>query len=169
MSDGVRNRNNTATSASKSSVRSKKPDNSAFKQQRLPAWQPVLTAKSVLPVRKRFNCHSDRVLWEKMHITQSFYPFFACICSFSARNVHFWFASNSQSIFKAFCYDELTIFPYFPTKISSDFLHRRCYLHPHWLPHHRRVQRCPRSRASLHGLRSTIHLYSAPSYSRKHQ
>ena len=27
----------------------KKPDNSAFKQQRLPAWQPVLTAKSVLP------------------------------------------------------------------------------------------------------------------------
>ncbi|CAG5113483.1 Oidioi.mRNA.OKI2018_I69.chr2.g7587.t1.cds [Oikopleura dioica] len=50
MSDGVRNRNNTATSASKSSVRSKKPDNSAFKQQRLPAWQPVLTAKSVLPI-----------------------------------------------------------------------------------------------------------------------
>jgi len=28
----------------------KKPDNSAFKQQRLPAWQPVLTAKSVLPI-----------------------------------------------------------------------------------------------------------------------
>lgn len=27
-----------------------KPDNSAFKQQRLPAWQPVLTAKSVLPI-----------------------------------------------------------------------------------------------------------------------
>lgn len=51
MSDGVRNRNNTAGSGSKVSVRSKKPDNSAFKQQRLPAWQPVLTAKSVLPVR----------------------------------------------------------------------------------------------------------------------
>ncbi|XP_076810680.1 cell cycle control protein 50A-like [Clavelina lepadiformis] len=28
---------------------SKKPDNTAFKQQRLPAWQPILTAKSVLP------------------------------------------------------------------------------------------------------------------------
>ena len=32
----------------------KKPDNSAFKQQRLPAWQPVLTAKSVLPERIHF-------------------------------------------------------------------------------------------------------------------
>lgn len=50
MSDGVRNRNNTGGSGSKSSIRSKKPDNSAFKQQRLPAWQPVLTAKSVLPI-----------------------------------------------------------------------------------------------------------------------
>nr|XP_018672927.1 cell cycle control protein 50A [Ciona intestinalis] len=28
---------------------SKKPDNTAFKQQRLPAWQPILTPKSVLP------------------------------------------------------------------------------------------------------------------------
>ena len=42
MTDGIRQRT-TATE-------SKKPDNSAFKQQRLPAWQPVLTAKSVLPV-----------------------------------------------------------------------------------------------------------------------
>ncbi|CBY11111.1 unnamed protein product [Oikopleura dioica] len=49
MSDGVRNRNNTGGSGSKSSIRSKKPDNSAFNQQRLLAWQPVLTAKSVLP------------------------------------------------------------------------------------------------------------------------
>lgn len=29
--------------------RSRKPDNTAFKQQRLPAWQPILTAGSVLP------------------------------------------------------------------------------------------------------------------------
>ena len=28
---------------------SKKPDNTAFKQQRLPAWQPILTPKSVFP------------------------------------------------------------------------------------------------------------------------
>lgn len=28
---------------------SKRPDNTAFKQQRLPAWQPVLTPRSVLP------------------------------------------------------------------------------------------------------------------------
>lgn len=30
-------------------VQSKKPDNTAFKQQRLPAWQPILTAGTVLP------------------------------------------------------------------------------------------------------------------------
>lgn len=29
--------------------KNKKPDNTAFKQQRLPAWQPILTAGSVLP------------------------------------------------------------------------------------------------------------------------
>ncbi|KAM9704523.1 cell cycle control protein 50A-like, partial [Menidia menidia] len=29
--------------------RSKKPENTAFKQQRLPAWQPILTAGTVLP------------------------------------------------------------------------------------------------------------------------
>lgn len=29
--------------------KSRKPDNTAFKQQRLPAWQPILTAGSVLP------------------------------------------------------------------------------------------------------------------------
>lgn len=28
---------------------SRRPDNSAFKQQRLPAWSPVLTANTVLP------------------------------------------------------------------------------------------------------------------------
>lgn len=28
---------------------SRRPDNSAFKQQRLPAWTPMLTAHSVLP------------------------------------------------------------------------------------------------------------------------
>lgn len=28
---------------------SRRPDNSAFKQQRLPAWTPMLTARSVLP------------------------------------------------------------------------------------------------------------------------
>lgn len=30
-------------------VKSKKPDNTAFKQQRLPAWQPILTAGTVMP------------------------------------------------------------------------------------------------------------------------
>ncbi|XP_012693567.1 transmembrane protein 30Aa [Clupea harengus] len=30
-------------------VKIKKPDNTAFKQQRLPAWQPILTAGTVLP------------------------------------------------------------------------------------------------------------------------
>ena len=28
---------------------SQRPDNSAFKQQRLPAWTPMLTARTVLP------------------------------------------------------------------------------------------------------------------------
>lgn len=32
------------------STNSRKPDNTAFKQQRLPAWQPIVTAQSVLPV-----------------------------------------------------------------------------------------------------------------------
>ncbi|KAM9798581.1 cell cycle control protein 50A-like [Neosynchiropus ocellatus] len=31
------------------SLRNKKPENTAFKQQRLPAWQPILTAGTVLP------------------------------------------------------------------------------------------------------------------------
>ncbi|KAI3364626.1 hypothetical protein L3Q82_011406, partial [Scortum barcoo] len=31
------------------SLRGKKPENTAFKQQRLPAWQPILTAGTVLP------------------------------------------------------------------------------------------------------------------------
>ncbi|KAF4070993.1 hypothetical protein AMELA_G00279820 [Ameiurus melas] len=35
--------------ATGNAVRSKKPDNTAFKQQRLPAWQPILTAGTVLP------------------------------------------------------------------------------------------------------------------------
>ena len=30
-------------------MKSRRPDNTAFRQQRLPAWQPVLTAGSVLP------------------------------------------------------------------------------------------------------------------------
>ncbi|XP_037551053.1 cell cycle control protein 50A [Nematolebias whitei] len=30
-------------------IKTKKPDNTAFKQQRLPAWQPILTAGTVLP------------------------------------------------------------------------------------------------------------------------
>ncbi|KAJ6665812.1 hypothetical protein lerEdw1_001284 [Lerista edwardsae] len=30
-------------------IKSRKPDNTAFKQQRLPAWQPILTAGTVLP------------------------------------------------------------------------------------------------------------------------
>lgn len=35
--------------ATGNAARSKKPDNTAFKQQRLPAWQPILTAGTVLP------------------------------------------------------------------------------------------------------------------------
>ena len=31
------------------SLKSKRPSDSAFKQQRLPAWQPILTAGTVLP------------------------------------------------------------------------------------------------------------------------
>ena len=47
MSDsGLRQRSNVGNVPEQ-----KRPDNSAFKQQRLPAWQPVLTAKSVLPSR----------------------------------------------------------------------------------------------------------------------
>lgn len=33
----------------KSGPLSRRPDNSAFKQQRLPAWTPMLTAHTVLP------------------------------------------------------------------------------------------------------------------------
>ncbi|KAL4649018.1 cell cycle control protein 50A [Arapaima gigas] len=35
--------------AGSAAARSRKPDNTAFKQQRLPAWQPILTAGTVLP------------------------------------------------------------------------------------------------------------------------
>lgn len=38
-----------AAGAGGGSLRSKKPENTAFKQQRLPAWQPILTAGTVLP------------------------------------------------------------------------------------------------------------------------
>lgn len=30
-------------------AKNRRPDNTAFKQQRLPAWQPILTAGTVLP------------------------------------------------------------------------------------------------------------------------
>lgn len=39
----------TDSEAVETSVKSKRPSDSAFKQQRLPAWQPLLTAGSVLP------------------------------------------------------------------------------------------------------------------------
>lgn len=39
----------TVTGPGAGTVRSRKPENTAFKQQRLPAWQPILTAGSVLP------------------------------------------------------------------------------------------------------------------------
>ncbi|XP_039249866.1 cell cycle control protein 50A-like [Styela clava] len=39
----------TSSSDNNSIEKSRKPDNTAFKQQRLPAWQPILTAQSVLP------------------------------------------------------------------------------------------------------------------------
>ncbi|XP_017784332.1 PREDICTED: cell cycle control protein 50A [Nicrophorus vespilloides] len=38
-----------APESADSSLRNKKPSDSAFKQQRLPAWQPILTAGTVLP------------------------------------------------------------------------------------------------------------------------
>ncbi|XP_030626453.1 cell cycle control protein 50A-like isoform X2 [Chanos chanos] len=38
-----------ASGPGSSTVKSRKPDNTAFKQQRLPAWQPILTAGTVLP------------------------------------------------------------------------------------------------------------------------
>lgn len=34
---------------SAAAMRGKRPENTAFKQQRLPAWQPILTAGTVLP------------------------------------------------------------------------------------------------------------------------
>lgn len=49
MSSEVRQRNNQGNTG-QTNNEPNKPDNSAFKQQRLPAWQPVLTAKSVLPI-----------------------------------------------------------------------------------------------------------------------
>lgn len=39
----------TVTGPGGGTLRSKKPENTAFKQQRLPAWQPILTAGTVLP------------------------------------------------------------------------------------------------------------------------
>jgi len=41
---------NSTNSAEEAQNTSKKPTDSAFKQQRLPAWQPILTANSVLPI-----------------------------------------------------------------------------------------------------------------------
>lgn len=38
-----------AQESAETSIKSKKPSDSAFKQQRLPAWQPILTAGTVLP------------------------------------------------------------------------------------------------------------------------
>ncbi|XP_015252410.1 PREDICTED: cell cycle control protein 50A-like [Cyprinodon variegatus] len=40
---------NSSTHGGAAVAKSKKPDNTAFKQQRLPAWQPILTAGNVLP------------------------------------------------------------------------------------------------------------------------
>ena len=60
MADGVRQRN--------VGTESKKPDNSAFKQQRLPAWQPVLTAKSVLPGRIFTRFISQKISDKFSHI-----------------------------------------------------------------------------------------------------
>lgn len=42
-------RSGSGAAGGPSAEKSQKPDNTAFKQQRLPAWQPVLTAASVLP------------------------------------------------------------------------------------------------------------------------
>lgn len=40
---------NAASNGGAGAAKSKKPDNTAFKQQRLPAWQPILTAGTVMP------------------------------------------------------------------------------------------------------------------------
>lgn len=42
-------RSGSAAPGGSGAEKSQKPDNTAFKQQRLPAWQPVLTAGTVLP------------------------------------------------------------------------------------------------------------------------
>ncbi|PZC83469.1 hypothetical protein B5X24_HaOG207452 [Helicoverpa armigera] len=39
----------TSSETSDQNVKSRRPAESAFKQQRLPAWQPILTAGTVLP------------------------------------------------------------------------------------------------------------------------
>ncbi|XP_030574562.1 cell cycle control protein 50A-like [Archocentrus centrarchus] len=39
----------SGASSGAGAAKNRKPDNTAFKQQRLPAWQPILTAGSVLP------------------------------------------------------------------------------------------------------------------------
>uniref|UniRef100_A0A3B5M0C9 Cell cycle control protein n=1 Tax=Xiphophorus couchianus TaxID=32473 RepID=A0A3B5M0C9_9TELE len=39
----------SSTHGGTGAAKNKKPDNTAFKQQRLPAWQPILTAGTVLP------------------------------------------------------------------------------------------------------------------------
>lgn len=41
---------NSTNTTGEASAASKRPKNTALKQQRLPAWQPILTAKTVLPL-----------------------------------------------------------------------------------------------------------------------
>ncbi|MEQ2269059.1 Cell cycle control protein 50A [Xenotaenia resolanae] len=47
--DGHISVSGSGAAAGGGSLRTKKPENTAFKQQRLPAWQPILTAGTVLP------------------------------------------------------------------------------------------------------------------------
>lgn len=46
---GVSGVSGAGVGAGVGTIKSRKPDNTAFKQQRLPAWQPILTAGTVLP------------------------------------------------------------------------------------------------------------------------
>ena len=49
MADVSPGENGGSITANLTDPKSKKPQDSAFKQQKLPAWQPILTAGTVLP------------------------------------------------------------------------------------------------------------------------
>jgi len=60
--------------------KTKKPSDSAFKQQRLPAWQPILTAGTVLPT---FFCH-----WCSIYSYWNWNDVFFCQCYGAVNTLH---------------------------------------------------------------------------------